>query len=180
MKDCQQTSVQSIYEHGVSVKIHVFQLINYLKTLSIPDGWRLPEWLTQYRTQILESLCPLNIIEQYAIYHDCSKPYCRIVDDKGKQHFPNHAEMSYQLWLEIGGNKEVASLIKMDMDIHLLKDIGVLDFCKKPQAITLLLTGLAEIHSNSKMFGGIESSSFKIKYKQIERRGNAICKRLFT
>jgi hypothetical protein len=42
----------------------------------------------------------------------------------------------------------------------------------------LLLTGLAEVHANAKMFGGLESTSFKIKFSQIEKRGNAIIKEL--
>jgi len=62
----------------------------------------------------------------------------------------------------------------MDMDIHLLKDVGVNDFAQKEEAATLLLTGLAEIHSNAEMFGGIESTSFKIKWKQINKRGKKI------
>jgi hypothetical protein len=43
-------------------------------------------------------------------------------------------------------------------------------------AVTLLLAGLAEIHANAEMFNGFDSPSFKIKYKQIDRRGRAICK----
>jgi hypothetical protein len=60
------------------------------------------------------------------------------------------------------------------MDIHLLKAGGVEEFAKKPHALTLLLTGLAEVHSNANMFGGIESTSFKIKYKSICQRGKQI------
>ena len=62
----------------------------------------------------------------------------------------------------------------MDMDIHLLKAVGVEEFASRPEAATLLLTGLAEVHSNAAMFGGISSTSFKIKWKQIDRRGKAI------
>ena len=46
-------------------------------------------------------------------------------------------------------------------------------------ACTLLLAALAEIHSNAKMFGGIDSTSFKMKWKQLDRRGKQICKKLF-
>ena len=44
--------------------------------------------------------------------------------------------------------------------------------------MSLLLAGLAEIHSNAEMFGGLDSVSFKIKWKQINKRGKAICKLL--
>ena len=96
------------------------------------------------------------------------------IDDEGKRHFPNHAEVSYNTYLQLFGNEQVAQLIRMDMDIHLLKSEQIEEFAKRPEAITLLLTGLAEVHSNAAMFGGIESTSFKIKYKQIEKRGKQI------
>ena len=181
MKSCLQTDTQSVYQHGVSVKEHIFELIAFLKTGQIGENWRLPTWMYEYRKQLLASLLPEEIIEEYTIFHDCSKPYCLFIDENGKRHFPDHATKSYEKWLEIGGNKDAAQLMKMDMDIHLLKDKDkdVDEFCKKSQATTLLLAGLAEVHSNSKMFGGIESTSFKIKFKQIDKRGRAICLKLF-
>lgn len=179
MKDCAQTNTQSVYEHGISVRDHVFQLIDYLKTGTISDGWRLPDWLTQYRTQILESLCPLNIIEEYTIYHDCGKPYCITTDEAGRRHFPNHAYVSAKTWEEVGGHTQAQKLISMDMVVHTMKAPDIDEFIKNPEATTLLLTALAEVHSNARMFGGTDSDSFKIKWKQIDKRGKAICQKLF-
>lgn len=51
---------------------------------------------------------------------------------------------------------------------------------EKRDLCSLLLTALAEIHANAEMFGGIESQSFKSKYKQLDRRGNKLCKKLFS
>jgi hypothetical protein len=65
------------------------------------------------------------------------------------------------------------------MDIHTLRIEEIEEFIKKPQAITLLLSGLASIHANASMFGGISSDSFKIKWKRINKMGLAICQRLF-
>lgn len=180
MQLCPQTETQSVYQHGCSVKEHIFDLISYLKTGKIDEGWRLPIWMETYREQLLSALLPEDVIEEYTIFHDCSKPYCLFLDEEGKRHFPDHANKSYNKWLEVGGNEEAAQLMKMDMDIHLLKDKDVDEFCKRPQAITLLLTGLAEIHSNAVAFGGMESVSFKIKYRQIDKRGAAICRKLFA
>lgn len=78
-------------------------------------------------------------------------------------------------------NKEIiARLIKRDMEIHLLKAADIPNFIEnKKDAITLLVVGLAEIYSNCKMFGGEDSTSFKIKFKRINQRGKTICKEIF-
>ena len=43
-----------------------------------------------------------------------------------------------------------------------------------------MITALAELHSNAAMFGGIESTSFKIKFKKLEKLGGKICNSLFN
>lgn len=179
MQRCPQTDTQSVYQHGVSVKDHAFALIQMLQSGEAQAGWILPNWFFQYRQDIFNKLFPLDIIEEYTIYHDCGKPYCLTYDDQGKKHFPNHSEISYQTWLTVGGDTSAAKLIQMDMLIHTIKANDLDEFIKHPEAITLLISGLAEIHSNAKMFGGIDSTSFKIKWNQINKRGKAICLKLF-
>jgi hypothetical protein len=179
MQNCLQTEGQSIYQHGVSVKEHYFDLLFMLKENSVLPGWRLPDWFFQYREQILQALLSEDIIEEYTIYHDCGKPYCLSIDEQGRRHFPNHADKSYDIWLGVGGNIQAAKLMKMDMLIHKIKAVEIEEFIKHPEAITLLLAGLAEVHSNAKMFGGIDSESFKIKWSQINKRGKNICQKLF-
>jgi hypothetical protein len=64
------------------------------------------------------------------------------------------------------------------MDMHLMKpsEIGSYD---RPDLIpTLLLAALSEIHANSTMFGGMDSTSFKIKWKALNRLGNAYLRNL--
>lgn len=179
MQACEQTKGQSVYQHGISVKEHIFQLIEYLKTGQISGDWRLPEWLSEYRQQILSVLLPQDIIEEYATYHDCGKPYCKSIDENGRPHFTDHANVSYETWLRVGGSREAAKLMKMDMIIHTMKACDIDEFITHPEACTLLLAGLAEVHSNAKMFGGMDSTSFKIKWNQINKRGKAICQKLF-
>lgn len=179
MKQCQQTVNQSVYQHGISVRDHMFQLIDYLENDNLSEDWKIPNWLIKYKLQIKNKLLPKSIIEEYTTFHDNSKPYCKVIDENGNQHFTNHAELSGQKWLELGGNPQVAKLMKMDMIIHTMKDKDVDEFIIHPESITLLLTGLAEVHSNSKMFGGINSVPFKIKWNQINKRGNAITSKLF-
>ena len=179
MKECPQTDTQSVYEHGVSVKEHIFELISFLRTGQIGEGWKLPDWMSEYREQLLASLLPDDIIKAYTVFHDCGKPYCLTIDDNGKRHFPDHAEVSYNIWQYVSNNKTIANLIRMDMKVHTMKAAEIDEFIKHPEAITLLLAGLAEVHSNAKMFGGIDSESFKIKWSQINKRGKAICRKLF-
>lgn len=179
MKNCLQTSTQSVYQHGFSVRDHIFELISFLETGQTPNGWRLPDWMHTHRQNLLNSLLSKEIIEEYAIFHDCGKPYCLSIDEQGKRHFPNHAEVSYQTWMDITANEQVAKLMRMDMVVHTMKANDIDEFIKHPEASTLLLAALAEVHSNAKMFGGLDSESFKIKWNQINKRGKAICQKLW-
>lgn len=155
-----------MYEFFIDLKSHV------TKGTALTLPWRLPEWATN--PKLWSKLLEDDTVQEYQLFHDCGKPFCRTVDDEGKQHFPNHAATSEKIWREIGGEEQVAKLIGMDMDIHLLKDDGIAEFASRQEAASLLLTGLAEIHSNASMFGGLSSVSFKVKLKQIDRRGKKI------
>lgn len=184
MKNCNQYSHQTVYEHGLSVQRTVFKLINLLNTTNTKERnvneFRLPNWFWDYKNEIKNSLLSKDIILIYTLYHDLGKPYCIQYDEDGKVHFPNHTEMSYKIWNEISDNKIIGELIRRDMEIHTIGADEIENFVKNKEiAITLLLTGLAEIHSNAQMFGGIESINFKIKWKQIDKRGRTICKYLF-
>lgn len=177
MLECEQTSGMNMVQHGASVYEFFKDLREHAqhgKELTLP--WKLPEWATSQK--LWNHLLDLSVVEEYQLFHDCGKPFCKTVDEQGKQHFPDHAAVSERIWREIGGNEQAARLIGMDMDIHLLKDDGVADFASRAEAATLLLTGLAEIHSNARMFGGIESTSFKIKWKHIDKRGKKIIQML--
>lgn len=179
MQHCLQAKDQSVYQHGISVKEHLFQLIEFLDTGKIIGDWKIPDWLFEYRAQLRDKLLSKDILEEYATFHDCGKPYCLTIDENGKRHFPDHAEASYQTWLSVGGSTQAARLMRMDMMIHTMKAADIDEFIIHPEAITLLLTGLAEVHSNAKMFGGLDSDSFKIKWSQINKRGKVICSKLF-
>jgi len=126
----------------------------------------------------LNSLPSNETLELYTTFHDCGKPYCLEIDCEGKRHFLNHSQKSYEIFSQVFDNPIAADLILHDMDIHILKSDQVSEFCKNPNCITLLLTGLAELHSNCQMFGGLESTSFKIKFKSISQRGKQIINQL--
>jgi hypothetical protein len=111
--------------------------------------------------------------------HDCGKPYCITIDEDGRRHFPDHANVSRDTFSKISNNKIVADLISKDMVFHTIKSDEVEEFLNSNSlqtVLTLLVTSLCELHSNASMFGGIESTSFKIKYKQLDKRGNQVLK----
>lgn len=177
MLKCEQTKGQTVYQHGMSVK-HYFDLIINDRI----DG-RLPSWLCEYKDLVFKNLHNENIILEYTLYHDCGKPHCKIIDADGRSHFPNHAEVSRKLFLDAGGNPIVANLIGWDMVLHCASADEIQSLCENDwtiqDACTLLIASLAEIYSNSQLFGGQETISFKSKFKTLERRGRQICKHYF-
>lgn len=175
MSNCEQTKGQSVLQHGESVKNYLFDLIDHLRlNKDLKYDWQLPKWLLENREIFLNNLPYDGTLELYTIFHDCGKPFCLEVDSDGKIHFPNHSSVSYDIFKSVFNDDLAADLILHDMDIHLLKSDGVEEFSKNTKALTLLLAGLAEIHSNSDMFGGKDSTSFKIKWKSINQRGKQI------
>jgi len=131
------------------------------------------EWdfgsVEKYINKIVDNALDSVYIKSYHVYHDCGKPYCRTVDDQGRHHFPDHAKVSYNKWLEVGGSQETAWYILNDMVFHTLKGEAIASILKDVRASTLLITAWAELHANAQMFGGIQSTSFKIKRKFLEK-----------
>jgi hypothetical protein len=167
MKLCAQNEHQSVHDHGYSVCDHLADLYEphpWDDKTTATEEWRLPSWLHEYREQINSNLYDWSICAGYAIFHDCGKPFCRIVDHDSDRY-------------------TISNLIGWDMALHVSNSEEIERLCREEwtvqDAVTLLLTALAEVHSNAKMFGGIEATSFKAKWKQIDRRGKQILKFYF-
>jgi hypothetical protein len=179
MKNCPQTETQSVLQHGYSVKNYLFDLLNHLEYGSeLKYSWKIPQWIYDNKSHFLNSIPDRNTLKLATIMHDCGKPFCLELDDCGKKHFPNHAQISYDVFKHFFNNDIAAELILHDMDIHLLKSDGVEQFILNKNYLTHILIGLSELHSNANMFGGIDSTSFKIKYKNFDSRGKQISKLL--
>jgi hypothetical protein len=177
MKATYQFKDQNVLQHGESVYKYFQKVMeSIINGSSLYNDVIIPEHYFTHKDFIINNLYTEEQLKEYIIYHDLGKPYCKIIDDSGKQHFPNHAEKSYEIYKQIFNDDEVAELIKDDMDIHLLKDDGISEFIKKPtkQIITHLVVGLSELLSNAQMFGGLESDGFKIKYKNLFKRSKKI------
>lgn len=84
--------------------------------------------------------------------------------------FPNHEENSFLAWSELfPHNTTVGSLIKNDMVLHRSKPKDVESLKKMDHLYSHMLISLAEINANAEMFGGTDSDSFKIKFKNLEK-----------
>lgn len=177
MRNTEQTQGMSVLQHGISVARYFNDLYQHcVNHKPLKYQWQLPDWV--HDPVLWDNLMPLDVMHEYLIYHDVGKPFCRTIDEQGRVHFPDHASVSKKIWLNATGNQTVADLMGMDMDVHLLKGADTAAFAQRPQAASLLIAGLCEVHSNAAMFGGTDSTSFKIKLKHIKRRGNAIVKHL--
>ena len=136
------------------------------------DGLKVPDWFVDYHEVLVSLQLPIKQVKRYIINHDCGKHLCQVIDDEGKSHYPDHANVSANYWLEHSDDNLVGKLIRNDMFFHTCKATDLEETTlDKRELATLLVSAIAEIHANAEMFGGIESQSFKIKYKQIDRRG---------
>lgn len=172
MMTCEQSSGQTILQHGESVAATFKEIASGSGDYFIPD-------FVRENLQFLLDRCPsADILETYHIFHDCGKPECLTIDENGKRHFPCHAMVSARTWLVAGGDQYIGRLIEHDMDMHTLKAADIPEYRHMDIAPALLLTAWAELNSNARMFGGIESTSFKIKAKSLTKVSRAIIARL--
>jgi hypothetical protein len=169
MKQCEQFPGMSVLDHGRDVFARYLDLISPEPKLK----WRMPEWIEALRSLQL----PLGIMQHYLTYHDCGKPSCRTEDADGKQHFPDHARASYEAWNQYAETPEdakISALILMDMDAHTIKGDAIDEFIKRPEAASLVFAALAEIHSNASWLHQLDSDTFKIKWKKIDKIGRRL------
>ena len=97
MEHCEQMKGLSVLSHGIMVCQYFDDLYNHLNNGEpLEYEWKLPEWLVDNKEMIIDSLMDLDILRCYLVYHDCGKPYCRIVDEEGKQHFHRHTLFLFQ------------------------------------------------------------------------------------
>ena len=176
MKSCEQMKNLSVLEHGYSVAKYYRDLRNHiLNGKPLQYEWKIPEWA--FDPSLWEDTLSLRDIYKYQIFHDCGKPYCITFDDEGRKHFPDHANVSYNI-AKLFFSESISMLVKNDMASHLTKPSEYKSFMELDNYKILLITGLCELHSNASMFGGIESTSFKIKYKKLFKLGKNIIKEI--
>lgn len=170
MNETLQTEGLTIMQHGEAVWDVSKAIIsgNF-------EGMKLPDNFIEHHRYLINNTVSFKDFKQYNIYHDCGKPFVLEFDEEGRRHFPNHANESKNVYSALYGDGTVSELIGLDMLMHTgtaqeIENSGL----SKKVLFTLIVTAFAEIHANAKMFGGIESTSFKIKYKKLCKRLNLV------
>jgi len=112
----------------------------------------------------------------YIKFHDIGKIHSKIIDEEGRIHYPEHAEISAKTWIKIGGSEAIANLMRKDMAMHSMTKEECHSFLTYEELAILRISALAEIISNARngLFGPLsfEETSFKIKLKKIKRNGS--------
>lgn len=168
MTNCDQFEGINMLDHGLMVHD------SYKKLIAQLDGGEIVVDLPPLIQEIYDKTKHLIIgdLFMYHMLHDCGKPACLTIDAEGKRHYPNHAEWSKRQYVEIfGEHGDIPELIGSDMDFHTKSGEDLIDLWKSPLAPTLYFTAWAEIIANSIMFGGQDSTSFKIKKKRLLQAG---------
>ena len=197
MRQVEQTKGLDLLEHGTDVYEKFLDILTEAKTALTNDIFKqssdlkLPNWLYKVLFHC-DFLAPLKIIRTYLIYHDCGKAFCDPSTEERK--FPNHAAVSASVWgymFAVGKNtpmrahhERIALLMGFDMFLHTTKPSNLkacltgnfehVEFLNENWYI-LLVAALAEIHANADQFGGIDSDSFKIKWKRLNKSGEILC-----
>lgn len=173
----------SIYEHGYDVWNTLTGLIDGTYAVS-DDVTAIIEELRGDATfnRLLED----GIIEEYLTWHDIGKPFCFSQDENGRWHFPEHATISADIWISantkngrLSYNDVIISyLMCHDLDLLIMKPSEADAYEITKFTPTQILCAFAAIYSNSGMFGGLESESFKIKKKKLLKSSQRIIRRM--
>ena len=163
MESCEQTKGLNMLQHGQMVHDHYNLLIDQLQSKT-HECKELQQLWEEFGNRIPKP----EILKTYHVYHDCGKPLCLSIDETGRRHFPNHAEMSAQQFAHLFPEDGfTTALIRHDMDFHMMRGPELLQLWKSPFAPILYFTAWAEISANAEMFGGRESDSYKIKRSRL-------------
>jgi hypothetical protein len=155
-------------DHGKMVASSYDELIDQLES-----GTHEIQLLNDLYELLKNNLVDSLAIRRYQVYHDCGKPFCEPTEERK---YPDHARHSSEQWLTLfPEDVDIAELMRLDMVFHEGADES---FYHHRLAPTLYLTAWAEIYANCQMFGGTNSTSFKIKKKKLIQQGKKFIKHL--
>ena len=172
MATCFQFKTIDMLQHGNMVHTAYLQLLRDIATCNMT---KYPPCTEQIWNKYRSNLPSPETIRLYHVYHDCGKHLSLTIDDEGRRHYPNHAENSYNLFRQYNDDSVAAQLIKHDMHLHVLRGDELNQFLRSFDHIGILwLTALCELFANAELFGGCDQTSFKIKYKHLEKVGKRL------
>ena len=152
----------TVFQHGIDVWKETKKIIHSMKNNSFEE---LPVFFKDNKDLFLKNIVDYKTLMLYCIYHDCGKPFC-VPDHQIK--FKDHEFESFKIIKELfPENETLHKLVLNDMKIHKVRACNFDDFLNTPNLITHIIVGLAEMNANSQMFGGKESDSYKMKYKNL-------------
>lgn len=170
MQRCEQAPGLNMLQHGQLVHEKYKELIAQLDAHSIEYA-ELHALYEKYG----RTLPPPAVLERYHAYHDCGKHLTLTIGEDGKRRYPDHAEASSRQYAHLFPEDGfTATLIRMDMDFHLMRGEDLLKLCRSPFAPILYFTAWAEVNANASMFGGKESESYKIKRSRLIQAGKKL------
>lgn len=168
MKACEQMPGLSTLEHGFKVSLAYEKLISEL------DSGLKDENLTRIYRSLKSSLLPSEVMRRYQVFRDCGKPFCQPTEERK---FPDHEVRSFEQWKILFPEETlIAELMLNDMRFHTGENSE--EFYRSEIAPSLYFTAWAELFANAEMFGGQESTSFKIKKKRLIAQGKKMMKAL--
>lgn len=165
MRNTFQYKDHCMIKHGESVKYYYDALLEHFEEWDIQFSF--PDYIYDLYEETKDKLLPIEIVHEYQIYHDCGKPFSKVVDENGRVHYPDHARVSSNLWRQAGGNEIACALIFMDMDFHTLRGDDLMTLWRHPYAPTLYFTALAELYANFELLNSTNPDGFKIKQKRL-------------
>jgi hypothetical protein len=197
MKRCEQFEGMSVLDHGRDVFARYLDLIGPEPKLR----WRMPDWVPPLRPlQLPLETMRLYLTyhdcgKPYCRAEDADgrhfPGHAQASHDTWMRHAREceHKTVPITTWNGKGdlieetecaddcpcvADEQVGDLILMDMDAHTAKGDAIGEFIKRPEAPSLVLAALAEIHSNASWLRQLDSDTFKIKWKQVDKLGRRL------
>lgn len=179
MRHTPHGTASTVADHGIDCALRYARLRSELSGNRLDET--APQWLRDWRTQLLAEQLPPVVMATYLRNHDIGKVTTLVRDELGRPHFPGHAAESARLWRELGGETREATLMELDMVLHTRSAEEAAALIPPDLLPSLLLATYAELLSNAhSIFGGVASDSFKMKLKALNKRATRLCEQRYA
>lgn len=168
MLETKQGPDLDVLRHGVEVHQRYRDLLRLLRGRKPVMYWDLPDWFMK-AAKLIPKQERFQDMRRFHLFHDCGKPYSMQIED-GNKRFPDHEKVSGQVSRKLKFKENISQMIELDMICHKTTSEEFEQYKNHPLLPSLLLTSIAEVYANNRLFGGFDSESFKIKHKKVLSR----------